>query len=59
MENNTEGKKNEAENGETQRDDENFMYVGAWSYQGHGNPETMDKEDLKYEHIKIAKRNYK
>lgn len=49
----------QTEDGETQRDDENFMYVGAWSYQGHGNPETMDKEDLKYEHIKIAKRNYK
>ncbi len=49
----------QTEDGETQRDDENFMYVAAWEYQGHGNPETMTKEELNYEHIKIAKRNYK
>ena len=49
----------QTEDGETQRDDENFMYVAAWEYQGHDNPETMTKEELNYEHIKIAKRNYK
>ena len=45
--------------GETQRDDEHFMYVAAWEYQGQGQPETMEKEPLVYEHIQIANRNYK
>ena len=45
--------------GETLRDDEHFMYVGAWEYQGHAQPETLHKEELNYEHIKIATRNYK
>ena len=49
----------QTEEGETQRDDDNFMYVAAWEYHGHDNPETMTKEELNYEHIKIAKRNYK
>ncbi len=45
--------------GETLRDDKHFMYVAAWEYQGHGQPETMEKEPLVYEHITIANRNYK
>jgi len=45
--------------GETLRDDEHFMYVAAWQYQGHAQPETLHKEGLNYEHIKIATRNYK
>ena len=49
----------QTEDGETLRDDEHFMYVAAWEYQGHGKPETMEKEPLNYEYIKIAKRNYK
>ena len=49
----------QTEDGETLRDDERFMYVAAWEYQGHGHPETMEKEPLNYEHIQIANRNYK
>jgi len=49
----------QTQDGETLRDDEHFMYVAAWEYQGHGHPETMEKEPLVYEHIQIAKRNYK
>ena len=49
----------QTEDGETLRDDEHFMYVAAWEYHGHGKPETMGKEPLEYEHIQIAKRNYK
>ena len=45
--------------GETLRDDAHFMYVAAWEYHGHGQPETMEKEPLHYEHIQIATRNYK
>ena len=49
----------QTQDGETLRDDEHFMYVAAWEYQGHGQPETMEKEPLVYEHITIANRNYK
>ena len=45
--------------GETLRDDEHFMYVAAWEYQGHGQPETMEKEPLVYEYLTVANRNYK
>ncbi|MCR5425003.1 MAG: fumarate reductase/succinate dehydrogenase flavoprotein subunit [Bacteroidales bacterium] len=49
----------QTEDGETLRDDEHYMYVAAWQYQGHAQPETLHKETLNYEHIQIAKRNYK
>ena len=49
----------QTEDGETLRDDEHFMYVAAWEYQGHGQPETMEKEPLAYEYITVANRNYK
>ena len=49
----------QTQDGETLRDDERFMYVAAWEYQGHGHSETMEKEPLVYEHIQIANRNYK
>ena len=46
--------------GETLRDDENFAFVGAWEYQGNDiTQEVLHKEELKYEFIKIAARNYK
>ena len=49
----------QTEDGETLRDDEHFMFVAAWEYQGHDQPEVMHKEELNYEHIQIVKRNYK
>jgi len=49
----------QTDDGETKRDDNNFMYVAAWQYQGHDAPETLHKEPLNYEFIKIATRNYK
>jgi succinate dehydrogenase / fumarate reductase flavoprotein subunit len=46
--------------GETLRDDENFSFVGAWEYNGDDiKQEQLHKEELKYEFIKIAARNYK
>jgi succinate dehydrogenase / fumarate reductase flavoprotein subunit len=46
--------------GETLRDDENFKIVAAWEYQdGEATRATLHKEELKYEFIKIAARNYK
>src|SRR5574344_132720 len=49
----------QTEDGETLRDDDHFMYVGAWEYKGFHEPETLHKEELNYEHIKIQRRNYK
>ena len=49
----------QTEDGETLRDDQNFMFVGAWEYKGARQTEEMHKEDLNYEYIKIQKRNYK
>ncbi len=46
--------------GETLRDDENFKFVGAWEYKGGDiNQAQLHKEQLNYEFIKIAARNYK
>jgi succinate dehydrogenase / fumarate reductase flavoprotein subunit len=46
--------------GETLRDDENFKYVAAWEYKGmDAKNSVLIKEDLNYEFIKIAARNYK
>jgi succinate dehydrogenase / fumarate reductase flavoprotein subunit len=46
--------------GETLRDDENFSFVGAWEYKGNDISQSeLHKEELKYEFIKIAARNYK
>ena len=46
--------------GETLRDDEKFGYVAAWEYNGSdASKSVLHKEELKYEFIKIAARNYK
>ena len=46
--------------GEAQRDDENFFYVGCWEYKNDEEtaPELI-KEPLEYEAIKVQTRNYK
>ena len=49
----------QTEEGETKRDDENYMYVAAWEYKGEGVEPELHKEPLVYENIKIATRNYK
>ncbi len=49
----------QTEEGETKRDDENFMYVAAWEYKGEGVEPQLHKEELVYENIKIVTRNYK
>lgn len=45
--------------GETKRDDVNYMYVAAWEYQGQDKQPVLHKEPLKYEYIEVATRNYK
>lgn len=49
----------QTEDGETKRDDENFMYVSAWEYKGDNKEPELHKEPLVFENIKIATRNYK
>ena len=48
----------QTEEGEAQRDDENYKYVAAWEMNGD-NQWTLHKEQLVYENIKIAQRSYK
>ncbi len=43
--------------GEALRDDDNYAYVAAWEYIADSNFE-LHKEELKYENIKLAQRNY-
>ncbi len=45
--------------GEALRDDNNFMYVGAWEYKGENTQPDLHKEELKYEAIEVKSRNYK
>ncbi|MEL6538808.1 MAG: succinate dehydrogenase (quinone) flavoprotein subunit, partial [Bacteroidota bacterium] len=47
------------EEGEAQRDDENFAYVAAWEWTGVGNTPTLHKEDLEFENVKLTQRSYK
>lgn len=47
------------EEGEAKRDDENYAYVAAWQYVGENQPEVLNKEELKFENVKLTQRSYK
>ena len=50
----------QTEEGEAKRDDEHYMYVACWKYEGSDDAEpTLLKEDLNYQYIKVQTRNYK
>ncbi len=49
----------QTEDGEAQRDDENFMYVAAWQWKGEGQAAELHKEALEYEEVKVSQRSYK
>ena len=49
----------QTEEGEAQRDDENFAYAAAWEYKGNPRDAVLHKEDLVYENIKLVTRSYK
>ncbi|MDQ3538134.1 MAG: fumarate reductase/succinate dehydrogenase flavoprotein subunit [Actinomycetota bacterium] len=49
----------QTEEGEALRDDDTFSYVAAWEFGGHRRPATLHKEDLNFEHVKLAQRSYK
>ena len=45
--------------GEALRNDDEFMYVAAWEYQGADKEPKLNKESLEYEAIEVKQRNYK
>ena len=47
------------EEGEAQRDDENFAHVAAWEWTGDPMNATRHVEELEFETIHLAKRSYK
>ena len=49
----------QTEEGEAQRDDENFAYVGAWEWQGPGAAQELHKEPLEFESVALTQRSYK
>jgi succinate dehydrogenase / fumarate reductase flavoprotein subunit len=49
----------QTEDGEADRDDENFAYVGAWEWNGPGQAQTLHKEQLTFNYVHPAQRSYK
>ncbi|MFA0962876.1 fumarate reductase/succinate dehydrogenase flavoprotein subunit [Roseivirga sp. BDSF3-8] len=49
----------QTEEGEALRNDEDFSFVGAWQYNGPEAPETLQKEELVFENVKLTQRSYK
>jgi succinate dehydrogenase / fumarate reductase flavoprotein subunit len=47
----------QAEDGEADRDDDNYAYVAAWQWDD--NQPILHKENLNFENIKLVKRSYK
>ncbi|MEK6438877.1 fumarate reductase/succinate dehydrogenase flavoprotein subunit [Pseudonocardia sp. T1-2H] len=49
----------QTEDGEAQRDDENFAYAAAWEYTGRGESPVLHKEELNFEYVHPTQRSYK
>ncbi len=49
----------QTEDGEAQRDDENFAYVGAWEFTGVDVTPQLHKEQLEFDRVHLAQRSYK
>jgi len=45
--------------GEALRQDDKFKYVACWEYKGDDVEPVLHKENLEYQEIKLAQRNYK
>ncbi len=45
--------------GEAMRKDDEFAYAAAWEYQGNNQPEILNKEELRFENVKLTQRSYK
>jgi len=49
----------QTEAGEALRDDENYMYVATWEYQGEDQMPKLHKEPLNFEFVEVKARTYK
>lgn len=47
------------DDGEVQRDDDNYSYVAAWQHSGDASSPILHKEQLRFEFIHPSVRNYK
>jgi succinate dehydrogenase / fumarate reductase flavoprotein subunit len=45
--------------GEALRKDDEFAYVSVWEYKGENQQEELQKEELKFENVKLTQRSYK
>jgi succinate dehydrogenase / fumarate reductase flavoprotein subunit len=45
--------------GEAERDDTNYCYVGAWEFKGANKEPELHKEPLKFDNVHLAIRSYK
>lgn len=45
--------------GDVKRRDDQFAFVAAWEYAGHGRAPVLNKEPLNYEEVKMSTRSYK
>ncbi|MEM7181603.1 MAG: fumarate reductase/succinate dehydrogenase flavoprotein subunit [Spirochaetota bacterium] len=49
----------QTDEGEAQRRDDQFCHVSAWEYQGEGKTPIENREELKFENVKLSVRSYK
>ena len=49
----------QTDEGEAERDDDKFTFVGVWEHKGDDVDPALHKEDLAYEEVKLATRSYK
>ncbi len=49
----------QSEDGEAERDDANFAFVGVWEHAGDAVEPTLHKEPLEFENVKLSTRSYK
>ncbi len=49
----------QTEEGEAKRIDDQYSYVAAWKYQGEGQDELLEKEELEFANVKLTQRSYK
>jgi succinate dehydrogenase / fumarate reductase flavoprotein subunit len=47
------------EEGEAQRDDENFAHAAVWEFEGVGEEPTLHKEPLEFHYVPLSQRSYK
>jgi succinate dehydrogenase / fumarate reductase flavoprotein subunit len=45
--------------GEALRDDDNYAYTAAWEWNGESTPQTLHKEQLTFDYVKLSQRSYK